>query len=159
MQNQEANFVNDSSSNRISGIEAQKMRCPVNLRFLLTVLLTASLFIASSLPSAAQNTQNQDTRPYDTKLFRLSEILGAVHYLRGLCGSNEGQLWRQQMQQLLDAEGTSAIRRVRLVKNFNKGYRSFRRTYRNCTQPATVVLDRFMTEGAALADRLVNENK
>ncbi|MGI9380731.1 MAG: TIGR02301 family protein [Methyloligellaceae bacterium] len=151
--------MNGLFSIRMNGYRRRMLRSHGNRRLVVTLLLAASLSLVSSLPASAQSTQNQDTRPYDTKLFRLSEILGAVHYLRGLCGSNEGQLWRQQMQQLLDAEGTSAIRRVRLVKNFNKGYRSFRRTYRNCTQPATVVLDRFITEGATLADRLVNENK
>ena len=32
-----------------------------------------------------------DSRPYDERLMRLSEILGAVHYLRELCGANDGQ--------------------------------------------------------------------
>ena len=32
-----------------------------------------------------------DNRPYDSKLMRLAEILGAVHYLRELCGAQEGQ--------------------------------------------------------------------
>src|SRR6202167_3241632 len=29
--------------------------------------------------------------PYDRDLQRLSEILGSLHFLRGICGSNEGQ--------------------------------------------------------------------
>ena len=39
-----------------------------------------------------------DDRPYDNKLMRLAEILGAVHYLRELCGAQEGQVWRDQMK-------------------------------------------------------------
>ena len=35
-----------------------------------------------------------DSKPYDDRLMRLSEILGAVHYLRELCGANDGQAWR-----------------------------------------------------------------
>ncbi len=109
--------------------------------------------------SANSQSLNEDLRPYDTKLNRLSEILGVIHYLRGLCGANEGQLWRQQMEEILKSEGTSAIRRVRLALNFNKGYRSFRRTYRHCTDSARVALDRFMTEGTTIAQNLVAENK
>ena len=30
---------------------------------------------------------SSDSKPYDDKLLRLSEILGAVHYLRELCGA------------------------------------------------------------------------
>ncbi len=32
------------------------------------------------------------------------EILGTLHYLRGICGTNEGAKWRNQMQALIDAE-------------------------------------------------------
>ena len=39
---------------------------------------------------------------------RLSEILGAVQFLRELCGTNEGALWRDQMQALIDAEQPTA---------------------------------------------------
>ncbi|RPI39238.1 MAG: TIGR02301 family protein, partial [Hyphomicrobiaceae bacterium] len=54
-----------------------------------------------------------ENRPYDDKLLRLSEILGAVHYLRELCGNNDGQLWRDRMKDLMNAEGSSALRRAK----------------------------------------------
>ncbi len=102
---------------------------------------------------------NSDDRPYDDKLLRLSEILGAIHYLRELCGAREGQVWREQMKNLVDSEGTTAIRRAKLVQGFNKGYRGYRRTYRSCTEPAKLAIDRFMEEGAAIADVLLKENQ
>jgi len=92
-----------------------------------------------------------DDRPYDTKLLRLAEILGAVHYLRELCGAQEGQLWRDQMQEILKNEGSTAVRRAKLVNSFNDGYRGYRRTYRTCTSSATVAITRFSTEGAQIA--------
>ena len=48
-------------------------------------------------------------RPFDGDLQRLAEILGTLHYLRGICGTNEGAKWRNQMQALIDAETPSAI--------------------------------------------------
>jgi uncharacterized protein (TIGR02301 family) len=95
-----------------------------------------------------------DDRPYDNKLMRLAEILGAVHYLRELCGANEGQLWRDQMKEILKNEGTTAVRRAKLVNSFNDGYRGYRRTYRSCTQSATLATARFSTEGAQIAASL-----
>src|SRR4030095_9678146 len=74
-----------------------------------------------------------ENRPYDDKLLRLSEILGAVHYLRELCGNNDGQLWRDRMKELMNAEGSSALRRAKLTRSFNDGYRSYSRTYYICT--------------------------
>jgi uncharacterized protein (TIGR02301 family) len=95
-----------------------------------------------------------DDRPYDGKLMRLAEILGAVHYLRELCGAQEGQLWREQMKEILKNEGTTAVRRAKLVNSFNDGYRGYRRTYRTCTQSATLATARFSTEGATIAASL-----
>lgn len=96
-----------------------------------------------------------DGKPYDEKLYRLSEILGAVHYLRELCGADEGQLWRERMSELLKAEGYSALRRARLTRSFNKGYRSYSRTYNTCSPSAQSAINRFLTEGAQIADTLV----
>src|SRR6476659_10596842 len=95
-----------------------------------------------------------DDRPYDGKLMRLAEILGAIHYLRELCGAQEGQLWRDQMKEILKNEGTTAVRRAKLVNSFNDGYRGYRRTYRSCTGSATLATARFSTEGAQIAASL-----
>jgi uncharacterized protein (TIGR02301 family) len=95
-----------------------------------------------------------DDRPYDNKLLRLAEILGAIHYLRELCGAEEGQLWRDQMKEILKNEGTTAARRAKLVNSFNDGYRGYRRTYRACTESATLASTRFSTEGATIAAAL-----
>ncbi len=95
-----------------------------------------------------------DDRPYDDKLMRLAEILGAIHYLRELCGAAEGQVWREQMKEILRNEGTTAVRRAKLVNAFNDGYRGYRRSYRTCTQSATLATNRFSTEGATIAAQL-----
>jgi uncharacterized protein (TIGR02301 family) len=101
------------------------------------------------------NAAGPETRPYDSQLFRLAEILGAIHYLRDLCGAAEGQLWRDQMRNIVASEGTSPLRRAKLVESFNRGYRGYSRTYRTCTRPAIVAIDRFMEQGASLSEAMV----
>jgi uncharacterized protein (TIGR02301 family) len=96
-----------------------------------------------------------ETKPYDDKLMRLSEILGAVHYLRELCGANEGQYWRDRMRDLMDAEGASALRRARLTRAFNQGYRSYNRTYNTCSPSAQTAITRFLTEGTQLSEGMI----
>ena len=96
-----------------------------------------------------------DVKPYDEKLMRISEILGAVHYLRELCGANEGQYWRDRMRDLTDAEGSSALRRARLTRAFNQGYRSYSRTYNTCSPSAQTAITRFLSEGTQLSEGLV----
>lgn len=99
--------------------------------------------------------QAVDTKPYDEQLLRLAEILGAVHYLRELCSANDGQLWRDRMRELLDTEGATALRRARLTRSFNQGYRSYRRTYATCTPTAQSSIERFLAEGIEIGDGLV----
>jgi len=107
-----------------------------------------------AVPKESSAPPPPDDRPYDPKLLRLAEILGAVHYLRELCGAQEGQLWRDQMTNILKYEGSTAVRRAKLVNSFNDGYRGYRRTYRSCTSSATLAIARFSTEGAQIAAAL-----
>ena len=65
--------------------------------------------------------QSTEIKPYDDRLMRLSEVLGAVHYLRELCGANDGQIWRERMQELMNAEGSSALRTARLTRCVQPG--------------------------------------
>ena len=115
------------------------------------VVALAAVLIANTPAVAAPG----DAKPYDDRLFRLSEILGAVHYLRELCGADEGQLWRDRMGQLLQSEGYTALRRAKLTRSFNKGYRSYSRTYNTCSPSAQSAINRFLTEGAQIAEGLV----
>jgi uncharacterized protein (TIGR02301 family) len=89
--------------------------------------------------------------PYDHDLQRLSEILGALHFLRGICGSNEGQKWRDEAQTLIEAEAPNGDRHDQMVASFNRGYRGFQQSYRTCTPAADTVIRRYLEEGAKLA--------
>lgn len=114
-----------------------------------------ALVIAGLLLVPSQALAAPDVKPYDEKLMRLSEILGAVHYLRELCGANEGQYWRDRMRELTDAEGSSALRRAKLARAFNQGYRSYSRTYNTCSPSAQTAITRFLAEGTQLSEGLI----
>ena len=89
--------------------------------------------------------------PFDGDLQRLAEIMGALHYLRALCGANEGAKWRNEMQELIDAEAPSGERREKIVASFNRGYRGFQQTYRTCTPAADLAVRRYLEEGAKIS--------
>jgi uncharacterized protein (TIGR02301 family) len=118
------------------------------IRAVAFAIMGLALF-ASAVQAAADN------KPYDDRLLRLSEVLGALHYLRELCGSNEGQYWRDRMHDLMDAEGSSALRRARLTRSFNQGYRSYSRTYNTCSPSAQTAVARFLSEGSELSDGML----
>ncbi|MGA2312297.1 MAG: TIGR02301 family protein [Xanthobacteraceae bacterium] len=98
-----------------------------------------------------QAPQQPASAPYDHDLQRLAEILGALHFLRGICGSNEGQKWRNEAQALIDAEAPAGARHDQMVASFNRGYRAFQQSYRTCTPAADFAVRRYLDEGARIA--------
>jgi uncharacterized protein (TIGR02301 family) len=114
-------------------------------KHLLTIFLLISVCISG--PLRAQDA----AAPFDGDLQRLAEILGTLHYLRGICGTNEGPKWRNEMQALIDAETPSGDRRARMIAGFNRGYNGFQQTYRTCTPAATVAIRRYIEEGSKIS--------
>ena len=113
----------------------------------LLVLLVLGMLCAGA-PARAQETP----APYDANLQRLAEILGSLHYLRQICGANEGQKWRNQMQALVDADTPNhGERRSKMVAAFNRGFRIFQQSYRTCTPAADLVIRRYLDEGSKIA--------
>jgi uncharacterized protein (TIGR02301 family) len=139
----------------------------ISIRCTLAIMAGASFFFGASdirsltqAPLAAAKSRNSAPQdrgqapaqpaPYDHDLQRLSEILGALHFLRGICNSNEGQKWRNEAQALIDAEAPSGKRHDDMVASFNRGYRGFQ-SYRICSSVADVVIRRYLEEGAKIA--------
>jgi uncharacterized protein (TIGR02301 family) len=127
--------------------------------FRLALALTAVLAVAG-LPAQAAIVSVQATAPapdiappppYEDQLLRLSEILGAVHYLRHLCKNDEGDVWRVQMEKLIETEAPDEARRARMVDRFNRGYESYRSVYLACTPAASEASERYLQEGAKIA--------
>ena len=87
-------------------------------------------------------------------LGRLSSILGSIHFLRTLCGDTSAGLWRQKMNDLIDAQAPNEADRKILIASFNSGYRAFESTYRKCTPAARLAVSRYQTEGATLSQEI-----
>ncbi len=111
------------------------------------LVIVASMLLCLAAPARADDTP----APFDNDLQRLAEILGALHYLRGICSANEGQKWRDQMQSLIDAEVPDGERRRKIVASFNRGYRGFQQTYRSCTPAADIAIRRYLDEGSKIS--------
>ncbi|MEO1204885.1 MAG: TIGR02301 family protein [Pseudomonadota bacterium] len=150
--------VNTSTEPLKPRLQRSRLRFPRARRLVtmaalvLTITLLGLAGPADHNPGGIPTAQAQTQKPYDKELMRLAEILGAVHYLRELCGSEDGQLWRDQMNELITAEGSSALRRARLTRRFNQGYRSYSRTYNVCTSSARTAIERFISEGVELSE-------
>ncbi|MBA5779262.1 TIGR02301 family protein [Stappia sp. F7233] len=115
----------------------------------LKALLGAALALSVGAASLSAQEQPEDP-PYEQDLMRLSEILGALHYLRPLCGHPDGSLWRDEMQALLEAEVQDDSRKRRFIERFNQGYRGFSSVYRDCTPAAELTLSRYVSEAGSI---------
>jgi uncharacterized protein (TIGR02301 family) len=114
------------------------------------IRLFATLVLVLAAATAPARGQG-GAAPFDPDLQRLAEILGTLHYLRAICGANEGQKWRNEMQALVEAETPAGERRDRMVASFNRGYRGFQQTYRTCTPAADFAIRRYLEEGSKIS--------
>lgn len=112
-------------------------------RFILALLMATTL----TAPARAVDTG----AAFEAELQRLSEILGALHYLRELCGAKDGQKWRNEMRALIEAEAPAPERKVKLMASFNRGYSGFQQSYRTCTEAADLAVRRYLDEGARIS--------
>lgn len=124
------------------------------LRISLAVAFVAVATIASAQegdsPAEPSVVEEAADPIYAADLERLAEILGALHYLTGLC-EDDPSPWRDQMAILIEVEQPSDSRRGRLIDRFNLGYSAFATIHRRCTDAASAALVRYREEGAALA--------
>ena len=91
---------------------------------------------------------------YEKDLLRFSEIIGALAFLRGLCGAADAPEWQKRMQALIEAEGNTPSRKERLAGAYNRGYRGYALTYRVCTPSAQEATARYIAEGEQISRNL-----
>jgi uncharacterized protein (TIGR02301 family) len=83
-------------------------------------------------------------------------MMGALAYLRDLCGQSDAADFRAKMATLLDAEATDAQRRDRLAGAYNKSFRDYATSYRACGPSANAVIERYLAETARLTSDLAS---
>jgi len=129
------------------------------------LVLIAGLGVAA--PTGAQDKDAAESKPdssqvrvlppaYDAQMLKLAETLGALHYLRELCGAGDGQIWRDEMERLLEAEEPSEERRAQLIAHFNRGFRGYREIHRECTPAAAEAANQHLRLGVRIATDIPN---
>ena len=132
------------------------------IKILKTPLILLALLCVSPVMAQTEQEQPEVSEPkikvlppaYDSQMMRLSEILGALHYLRELCGADEGSKWRDQMKNLIAQEEPTDERKAQMIAHFNRGFRGFQETYRECTDAAIKANDRYVSEGVKIAGEI-----
>ncbi len=89
--------------------------------------------------------------PYEAELLRLSELMGALAYLRDLCRDGDGAGFRTEIARLIEADPSPQEEKDQLAGAFNRGFDSYRLSYRVCTSNARVTIAAYLTESQRLA--------
>jgi uncharacterized protein (TIGR02301 family) len=153
--------MNKSDMNKLSN---SKMKLLPSLALIVFMSFSATGFVqaqsagesASEETKAEDNSQKITTLPpaYGPQMLRLSEILGSLHYIRELCGADEGSKWRDIMQDIIKQEEPVEERKAQMIANFNHGFRGFQETYRECTKAALEANRRYIAEGIKLSGEI-----
>jgi len=94
---------------------------------------------------------------YQDRLVRLAEIMGSLYHLRDVCGRSEGDLWRKNLQRLMETEDPPQDTRGRMVAGFNQSYEQQRRSHSRCSGAATDEITRLAREGERLTNQLAQQ--
>lgn len=89
--------------------------------------------------------------PYEPQLLQLAEIVGSLAYLRTLCAADDAAQWRDRMAALLEAEGRTPARHARLTAAYNRGFRAYATTHRQCAAGSREAAARLAVDGERLA--------
>ena len=90
--------------------------------------------------------------PYEKSLVELSEAIGSLAFLSGLCGPPiDPNPWQRRMEGLLDAEGEVTATRERMMGAYNLGFGTFQTTYRQCTDAARAARSLLVKDAARIA--------
>lgn len=125
------------------------------VRLAVTSIITACVLSSTIMSAYANDNSLGSAKISQEKMLRIAEVLGSLHFLRNLCGE-KSQIWREQMDELLAKDNPTETERLRLISNFNRGYRSYNNSYTHCTPSALAAIDSYLKEGAALAKELVS---
>lgn len=101
--------------------------------------------------AASQKSSEPPPPIYEPKLLRLSELLGALYFLRNLCGAEDGPAWKADMEAMLAAEAPGPERKARLIGRFNHGFETYNAVYETCTPAAEASIARYLKESAEIA--------
>jgi uncharacterized protein (TIGR02301 family) len=105
----------------------------------------------AATPPAAPTPVAPPPPPYEPQLMRLAEIMGALAYLRDICGAHDSDAFHDKVAALLEIEARTTERKERLAGAYNRGFHDYERAYRNCTPAAQEIVRRFLEETAHIS--------
>jgi uncharacterized protein (TIGR02301 family) len=117
----------------------------------LILTLAQSAPAAKATPAPKPAPTRSEAPPYEADLLRLSELMGALAFLRDLCRDGDGAGFRSEIAKLIEADSSPQEEKNQLAGAFNRGFDTYRLSYRVCTSNARVTIAAYLSESQRLA--------
>ena len=111
---------------------------------------------AKPAPAPSPSPARVEPPPYEANLLRLAELMGALAYLRDLCHDGDGAEFRERIAKLIGSDPRPQEAKDQLAGAFNRGFDSYRLTYRVCTSNAQATILAYLDETARLAKEVAS---
>lgn len=118
------------------------------------IALALWIALAQAAPAAPPPPPPPVAAPYEADMLRLAELLGALSFLRDICEGADGARFRERMTALIEADPRPESAREEMAGAFNRGFESYRLSYRVCTANARDSIEAYLAEAARLAHDL-----
>lgn len=116
----------------------------------LVAVLALVLLAVMAQPADAQS------RKLERRLVRISEVMGALHYLRGACYRPERTQWRSQFDLLLKQYRPQIALRNQMTDAFHGSYVYHQRNFNGCNGNTAAEASILAEEGERLSRKLAN---
>jgi len=114
--------------------------------------IIVSLALLGPVAAQAQDYgPDREQQRYDRLTVQLAEVMGGLHYLRGLCAYDRPAFWRDRMNDFMALDEPTGERRTILVEAFNGGFARAERDFYDCTRGALKEVRFLSGRGAELA--------
>lgn len=124
---------------------------PLVLALVLALAQSAPAAKTAPKPTPSPTPTRSEAPPYEADLLRLSEMMGALAFLRDLCQDGDGAGFRARIAALIEADPRSQEEKDQIAGAFNRGFDGYRLTYRACTANARATIADYLTQSQKLA--------
>jgi uncharacterized protein (TIGR02301 family) len=89
---------------------------------------------------------------YEKQLVELSEAMGSLAFLTGLCSPTpEPNAWQKRMDGLLESEGEVTTTREKMIGAYNQGFIAFQTSHRQCSEASKAARALLVRDAARIA--------
>jgi len=140
-----------AAENMFNGLRLSSLILAANAAILATMKRALAVLAILFVPASGLA---QSLTPFERQMLELAGHFGTMHHLNQICESDNMQIWRDSMLELLRLEDPSRVQRERMSRRFNDAYGEVEERFPRCTSDARRYAQQLGQDGANLTDEM-----